>query len=57
MTGGQTDLFGDTTLPSNVTETGLTAVQHLTSNSPVYFASAEELQRHDVFLQKLNKRL
>ncbi len=55
MTGGQTDLFVDTTLTPAASQTACIAVLPLTSNSPVYFATSEELQRHEAFLEKLKK--
>lgn len=55
MTGGQTELFGDA---EHVLEEGNildapTAHITLVSNSPVYFANAEELERHNAFMERL----
>lgn len=57
MTGGQTELFGEAeqTMADTVVLESLTTMVSLSSSSPVYFANAEELARHNAFLQHLRK--
>lgn len=53
MTGGQTDLFGDPGLKSHDPQTTVAPQQVLISDSPVYYATPEELQRHQAFVDEL----
>ena len=50
MTGGQINLFAQDKVEQAVTRL---TVQELHSNSPVYFASAEEQAAHDAFMAEL----
>ena len=57
MTGGQTNLFVDDCLSSASPDVSTTVSSGiLTSSSPVNFASAEELDRHNAFVQFLVKK-
>lgn len=55
MTGGQTDLFGDTHLSSAESQIVQTSQPVLSSNSPIHYANSEELHRHQAFMQTLVK--
>lgn len=55
MTGGQTDLFGDISQDKTKQHTVHTEQPRLSSNSPVYYANANELSRHQEFMQNLLK--
>ena len=57
MTGGQTMLFVDDEAPgANVLTSATHSNKHLTSNSPVYIASDEEMSKHNDFIQFLVKK-
>lgn len=55
MTGGQTDLFGETGLGANEPSVAQTPKIELSSNAPIVYANADELQRHQAFMQTLVK--
>ena len=54
MTGGQTDLFGDTSLEPE-SQLHPIAKPVLSSSSPVYYANSDELSRHLDFMKVLEK--
>ncbi len=57
MTGGQIDLFGDDASEARHVQTKAEALpDQLRSNSPVYFATDEELVSHEAFMQWLQKK-
>lgn len=57
MTGGQANLFVDDSGSQSISKANLTIhSEALTSSSPVQFASAEELDRHNTFTQFLVKK-
>lgn len=55
MTGGQTDLFGDEGLIETEQQKMEATKSTFTSTSPIQYANTEELQRHQAFMQKLEK--
>ncbi|PJD93639.1 MAG: DNA polymerase III subunit epsilon [Legionella sp.] len=55
MTGGQTDLFGDVEMTESDVQTTQVAESQLSSQSPIYYANADELSRHQAFMQQFNK--
>lgn len=55
MTGGQTDLFGDSSLNETENQVHLIAEPALSSSSPVYYANSDELSRHLDFMKLLEK--
>jgi DNA polymerase-3 subunit epsilon len=55
MTGGQTDLFGEVELSATEHSIAQAPKLKLSSNTPIRYANAEELQRHQAFMQKLIK--
>ena len=52
MTGGQGDLFADNPLQESLIPNQSSSVQLLSSSSPIHYASAEELNRHQAFVDK-----
>ncbi|MBP6917706.1 MAG: DNA polymerase III subunit epsilon [Legionellaceae bacterium] len=55
MTGGQTDLFGDSGATETEAQISQTSKPVLSSSSPIYYANPEELRRHQEFMQRLEK--
>lgn len=55
MTGGQANLFEDSTEHVNQPGVVLRQIERLVSNSPVIVADSQELQRHQEFIQFLVK--
>ncbi len=55
MTGGQTDLFSDDSV-QKTQETKIASYSELTSQSPVIFATEDELASHEAFVQFLVKK-
>jgi len=55
MTGGQTDLFGEADLDITETQVSSPVQEELQSQSPVYYANAEEIKRHQAFMEDLKK--
>ena len=55
MTGGQTDLFGDSGATETEAQIPQTSKPVLSSSSPIYYANPEELRRHQEFMQRLEK--
>ncbi|MCR9191086.1 MAG: DNA polymerase III subunit epsilon [Gammaproteobacteria bacterium] len=55
MTGGQTDLFGEADLDIPETQAATLVQEDLQSQSPVYYANAEEIKRHQAFMEDLKK--
>lgn len=55
MTGGQTELFAEET-SQETQHTQKTTTTVLSSTSPVYLASAEELKNHEAFVEFLVKK-
>ena len=55
MTGGQTDLFGETGLTMAEEKVQPPTHTALHSSSPIYYANAEELTKHVAFMEKLEK--
>lgn len=53
MTGGQTDLFGEVEMADSDVQTVQVAETQLSSTSPIYYANADELSRHQAFMQQL----
>lgn len=53
MTGGQTDLFTDVELSPSLQAIPQMQVPVVSSTTPIRFANAEELQRHQAFMQSL----
>lgn len=57
MTGGQTNLFAEEETPVTKTPVGTYILpEALTSSSPVIYADANELAKHDEFIQFLEKK-
>lgn len=55
MTGGQTDLFSGTVLDEAADLAQHAKQESLSSISPIYYASPDELRRHEAFMEKFSK--
>lgn len=55
MTGGQTDLFGESGLNASEEVNQSKQSTVLSSSSPIHYANIEEISKHDAFMEKLRK--